>query len=401
MTVDGYLVNLLVDTGSPMSFLVYGDWYESIYGVGSCKHLVSGCYFCPPTDPCTRESLLSQGKDSLSYGENDTVWFVYRNVTLRVGGAREIRNIQIGLMIGSTPVEKGTQPTALLGLGLRPPEWSRMMRVPSLLEQLVAAEDVPKFAFSIRGSELSHGMHGDLELGEFPALTEEMTLFPLTGPPLVKGKVATISSAVWLSTFSEKVLRVRGPKDGEERLKVVIDTGSDSIYASAKILSQLREALIFEFGPDRVDGTGSGKPLSRERKKLAVYTEVRNSDTIYWVRRALLQRLPKFVIQVNAESTFEIHLSNHVQVCDGQWCRLQIFEDHPDGATLDTLTLGISVLLDYDLSVDFSHQVISLKKPENPVVREFASSKSWRKAREPKCKRSSGVARLIKSCIGR
>ncbi|KAF4738585.1 hypothetical protein FOZ62_016088, partial [Perkinsus olseni] len=42
-----------------------------LYGRGSCKYLISGCYFCPPTDPCDLDTLLAQKVDEQLYGGGD------------------------------------------------------------------------------------------------------------------------------------------------------------------------------------------------------------------------------------------------------------------------------------------------------------------------------------------
>ncbi|KAF4705272.1 hypothetical protein FOZ62_023364 [Perkinsus olseni] len=111
MNFDGHMIKLLVDTGSDFSYLVYGGWYESLYGPGSCKYLISGCYFCPPTDPCDLDTLLAQRVDEQLYGGGDVNKFVSRKVNVKVG-KRRIHNITIGLMVGSTRVLGNKQPLA-------------------------------------------------------------------------------------------------------------------------------------------------------------------------------------------------------------------------------------------------------------------------------------------------
>ncbi|KAF4685854.1 hypothetical protein FOZ62_011929, partial [Perkinsus olseni] len=101
MKFDGWPVRLFVDTGSARSYIVYGGWYESIYGRGSCRHLRTGCYFCPPTNPCNLTTLLSQDKHPVYFGSGRSVDIVIRNVTMKVG-ERKIRNLQMGLVVGCT-----------------------------------------------------------------------------------------------------------------------------------------------------------------------------------------------------------------------------------------------------------------------------------------------------------
>ncbi|KAF4745132.1 hypothetical protein FOZ63_013149, partial [Perkinsus olseni] len=113
MKFDGRMIELYVDTGSRQTYLVYGGWYESVYGHGSCEHLVSGCYFCPPDDPCELKSLLAQRIRTISYGDKDVVKFVNRRVTLEYG-EQKIRNLQVGLVVNAT-MKKNNQPHAVLG----------------------------------------------------------------------------------------------------------------------------------------------------------------------------------------------------------------------------------------------------------------------------------------------
>ncbi|KAF4725038.1 hypothetical protein FOZ62_022585, partial [Perkinsus olseni] len=94
MNFDGHAIKLAIDTGSPMTYLVYGGWYESLYGRGSCKDLISGCYFCPPTDPCDLDTLLRQDVYSVRFTDGYSMKFVYRKVTLKVGN-RKIKDLHV------------------------------------------------------------------------------------------------------------------------------------------------------------------------------------------------------------------------------------------------------------------------------------------------------------------
>ncbi|KAF4753710.1 hypothetical protein FOZ63_011520, partial [Perkinsus olseni] len=138
MSFDGQPINLFVDSASFMSYLRYGGWYESIYGPNSCKDLVSGCYFCPPTDPCDLASLRTRKIHSVKYAEGREDEFVLRRVSLWVG-KRKVENIEIGLMVGSTRIESGAQPLAMLGPAHLTPETDAEVDMPSFIGQLVNA----------------------------------------------------------------------------------------------------------------------------------------------------------------------------------------------------------------------------------------------------------------------
>ncbi|KAF4687553.1 hypothetical protein FOZ63_017806, partial [Perkinsus olseni] len=190
------LVNLLVDTGSSNAYLVYGDWYESIYGVGSCKYLVSGCYFCPPTDPCTRDSLLSRGFHTVGYGSGQVDVFVYREVTLELAG-RNISHFLMGLLINSTRVEEEIQPNAMLGLGLPPPKFDPGLGTTSFVEQLVEAEVLARYIISIHTTRLSEGITGQLVLGKETKRAEDTVSLRLVDLPSTSGAIAGFISAVY------------------------------------------------------------------------------------------------------------------------------------------------------------------------------------------------------------
>ncbi|KAF4724573.1 hypothetical protein FOZ62_021760, partial [Perkinsus olseni] len=100
-----------------------------------------------------------------------------------------------------------------------------------------------------------------------------------------------------------------------------------------------------EFGRDRVDGTG-GAP-STKSWRLAAYVD---ATGWIWFRKSVIERLPVVAVQVHAASSFEMHLSNHVQVCDGR----PFFVEH-------------------DVQIDLDSGVIGLVTPGSLVVKEIAS----------------------------
>ncbi|KAF4731765.1 hypothetical protein FOZ63_003682, partial [Perkinsus olseni] len=211
MNFDGHIINLAVDTASYKSYLVYGGWYESLYGPGSCKYLISVCYFCPLNDPCER-------RDSLPTHET----------------LMEERNDRCECMCSQGCID------------------------------------------------------------------------------------------------------------------VVVDTCADATVVPDKVFSMIWAAVEVEFGRDRVDG--SGKALSTKSRKLAAYVDAKGW---IWFRKSVIERLPVVAVQVHAASSFEVHLSNHVQVCDGG----PFFVDH-------------------DVHIDLDSGVIGLVTPGSLVVKEIASPES-------------------------
>ncbi|KAF4654042.1 hypothetical protein FOZ61_008501 [Perkinsus olseni] len=95
-------------------------------------------------------------------------------------------------------------------------------------------------------------------------------------------------------------------------IDVVIDTCADATVVPDKVFSMIRKTIEVEFGRDRVDGTG--KAPSTKSRKLAAYVDAKGW---IWFRRSVIERLPVVAVQVHAASSFEVRLSNRVQVCDG------------------------------------------------------------------------------------
>ncbi|KAF4742450.1 hypothetical protein FOZ63_027856, partial [Perkinsus olseni] len=157
MNFEGHAIKLAIDTGSHVTYLVYGGWYESLYGSGSCKYLISGCYFCPPTDPCDLDSLLRQDVYVVRYTDGSSMKYVYRKVTLKVGN-RKINDLHVGLMVNSSDVTTSVQPLALLGLSLQRAELQAGSPRPSHLQQLMERGAIPHFTIAIRVSKVYHGL---------------------------------------------------------------------------------------------------------------------------------------------------------------------------------------------------------------------------------------------------
>ncbi|KAF4692171.1 hypothetical protein FOZ60_013911 [Perkinsus olseni] len=288
--VDGHLVNLLIDTGSHITYLVYGGWYESLYGRGSCKYLISGCYFCSPTDPCDPDSLLAQRVEKLEYVDGDVVSYVNRNVTINFG-ERKISKFQIGLMVGCSRVDKDIQPYALLGLSFSlPREPHAQVKTPSFIKQLVDAGEIPQPTVSIHVFKFSVGMNGRLVLGQPLERTEGTTVVP---------------------------------ENAEGELSVAFDSGDDVTTLPRPVFSMVWEAIEAEFGPDRVDGSKMLRFNSKNDQRLTAFIDANGR---IWSRKRVVRYLPVIVIKVDDTFSFELPLTSHVRVCEGSWCRLMVID---------------------------------------------------------------------------
>ncbi|KAF4722863.1 hypothetical protein FOZ63_026101 [Perkinsus olseni] len=396
LTFDDQPLNLLVDSGSSQSYLVYGGWYESVYGRGSCKYLISGCYFCPPTDPCDLVTLLGRVQRRASYGDGHTIDYAMRNVTLKVA-ERETSNFQIGLMVGNSRVERGVQPYGLIGLSLPRSVWKEILNIEEslFLEQLVRAGLIHRTVFSVHASEVARGMSGQLVLGDFLTDVGNATLIPLAEANWTDAFVVVASSVRMRTVSSGEVME---SSSEQQAIDVAIDTGSCVTTVPKEVFRLILQAIETELGWER---TGWASGAVRVRQKLDAYI---GWDGYIWVRRSVIERLPVIVIQVGAESSFDVHLSKHVYVCREQWCKLFVSDRLLAGRVSGSFVLGRPFFVEYDVSVDFDGKVVGLATPGKPVLSDIISWEMWRKSRPPRCKRTfkrrSGIAGLWQRCLG-
>ncbi|KAF4672909.1 hypothetical protein FOL46_008151 [Perkinsus olseni] len=310
MNFDGHIINLAVDTASYKSYLVYGGWYESLYDPGSCKYLISGCYFCPPNDSCDLDSLLAQKVYKTRYGNGEVVRYVNRKVN-SITTERELTKLEIDLVVWSSRVKRGIQPFAMLGLSLPKPGANEETKAPSFLKQLVRTGAIPYLTIAVHVSKFSLGLNGRLVLGEPVVEVKDATLFPLTRPSWRNGTIVVSACAAKVRSPSSSE-RVAELTNLQGCIDVVIDTCADATVVPDKVFSMIRKTIEVEFGRDRVDGTG--KAPSTKSRKLAAYVDAKGW---IWFRRSVIERLPVVAVQVHAASSFEVRLSNRVQVCDG------------------------------------------------------------------------------------
>ncbi|KAF4757804.1 hypothetical protein FOZ63_025804, partial [Perkinsus olseni] len=371
MNFDGHKIKLHVDSGSEWSYLVYGGWYESLYGPGSCKDLISGCYFCPPTDPCDLDGLLNQSLVTVRYSDGDVVKFAHRDVTLKIG-KRKISNLRIGLMVGMTFADTTSdiQPYA--------------QRTGSR-----CAGALPRAA---------HEVYASYRLDLCVEALESATFFPLRDAPQVAGVTNAIYvSAVWVkdSYVDDQTMKLDG-----KSYTVVIDAGAGVTIVPEEVFSMIWEAIEVKFGADHVDRTG--KDRSPTDPSLAVYV---NDDGEICSRRDLVKDLPVIAIQAESTSAFEVRVSDHAQICDGHWCRIHIIDRLPVDGSRNQFLLGRPFFAQYDISFDYRRNLFGIRTSEKPVVKMAASMDAWNKDISPPCrrvvKRRYGITWLVRSCLGK
>ncbi|KAF4734583.1 hypothetical protein FOZ62_011015, partial [Perkinsus olseni] len=272
MNFDGYPLKLAVDSGSAESYL----------------HLVTGCYFCPSTDPCDLDSLRTQETHKLKFISGCSVDIVVRNVTLIVG-EKQFRNFRIGLMVGNNGLDRCAQPYALLGLSITPAN-TTTERLPSTLQQLVKAGGISETAFSMHVSKLYVGISGSLVLGREPQNTTSMISFPLVRPRWARQAFAIAASVVRVKSPSttDQVIDLTGR---QTKLEVVVDTGTARTKLPTDVFSMVLAAITAEFGFNHVRWSESTH--QQQEAELLAYSD---EGGHIWVRQNLVGQLPVVVV---------------------------------------------------------------------------------------------------------
>ncbi|KAF4685338.1 hypothetical protein FOZ60_006649 [Perkinsus olseni] len=355
MNFDGRNISLLADSGGYRSYLVYGGWYESIYGPDSCKDSRLGMLLLPSNRPI----------------------FVERRVSLKLSKGK-IRNLRVGLMIGSSRIEDGKQPFATLGLSIPSSKPITEAAIPPLLSQLVSAGAISETAFSVRVSEFGVGITGQLILGESAAKREDTKSFPLGSVPWSAALFAIPGSGVRVQSTPHGG-HVRELSMKRDSLPVAIDTGCDVTTVPKEVFSMIWATIASTFGHQHVASRPSTlHPTSFHH----LYARIDPKGWI-WLRRTMTEYLPRIIVQGAAGSTFEVDLSA--------------------GGSPDAFILGGPFLAQHDVYVNLDRKEIGISTPDRPVVKQFASHESWDQMRAPPCGRRAQSCSTVatRRCIKR
>ncbi|KAF4744531.1 hypothetical protein FOZ62_009017, partial [Perkinsus olseni] len=266
----------------------------------------------------------------------------------------------MGLLINSTRVEEEIQPNAMLGLGLPPPKFDPGLGTTSFVEQLVEAEALARYIISIHTTRLSEGITGQLVLGKETKRAEDTVSLRLVDLPSTSGAIAGFISAVYVtSTSADPAVTCH---------YVHFDTGCDSTFVPSEVFARILEAFEVEFGPDRVNWKKSSRPSSMNEQELAAFID---DEEDLWFRESVAERLPALVIQADSSSTFKLHLSNHAQVCESGWCRLQVIDASSVNLPPDLFILGRFFFLEYHLTVDLDREIVLLESYKKHLVKQI------------------------------
>ncbi|KAF4659542.1 hypothetical protein FOZ61_004671 [Perkinsus olseni] len=338
-------------------------------------------------------AALHQKIHPVHFGSGRSVDIVIRNVTMKVG-EREIRNLQMGLVVGCTRTQSGLQPYALLGLSIpsRSSAGEGGAVMPPFLKQLTSLRQIPQTAFSVHASKLSVSITGQLVLGEFPEETSAMTIFPLVGFSLAKAPFAiTVSEVQVRSPIIRERVWSLNPTEEQQPQEAVIDTGCSFTHVPDKFFTMVLDAIQAEVGPERV---GWRSVRTHPAHVLGLDAILNGEDRID-VRKAIANKLPVMTFKGDADTSFELHLSNHVQVCDVEWCPLSLQRSTKAFPTFNTFVLAQPFFIEHDLYVNFDRRVVGIAAPARPVVKEVATVELWQNHHSPFCTRATPVCSAL------
>ncbi|KAF4696364.1 hypothetical protein FOZ60_000815 [Perkinsus olseni] len=142
-------------------------------------------------------------------------------------------------------------------------------------------------------------------------------------------------------------------------------------------------AITAEFGFNHV--LWSESTHQQQEAELLAYSD---EGGHIWVRQNLVGQLPVVVDEVGAESSFEVNLSNHAQICENDWCALLLTNRIRFLGPSRIFVLGQSFFMDYNLHVNFDDNVIGLATPQEPVEKQVVSKQSWMEILNPRCKQT-------------
>ncbi|EER00479.1 hypothetical protein Pmar_PMAR018362 [Perkinsus marinus ATCC 50983] len=151
MTLDGHTVKLFLDSATPEWLVMSGEAYEKSNGVGACRELETGCYFCPPTYPC--DDVLERPRTTIKYADEDTVEYVSHTGTLSIGNMTDIE-VKFDLIISFQSPLRGAPPQGILGLALGNREH------PSMLDQLKMLRVIKEVSVAIEANCFLAVAHG-------------------------------------------------------------------------------------------------------------------------------------------------------------------------------------------------------------------------------------------------
>ncbi|KAF4694586.1 hypothetical protein FOZ63_003924, partial [Perkinsus olseni] len=207
-------------------------------------------------------------------------------------------------MVGSTRIESGAQPLAMLGPAHLAPETDAEVDTPSFIGQLVGTRRSPP----------------------------EDPKFDFLSP-----------NDSFLDQISQRYCCFSSPRTTRPP-RIDNDTGADATVVPKKVFAMIWEALEWELGDDR----------SANRSELSHSIQLDEVDAFVdingwiWFHTSVMDYLPVIAIDIDTESTLEMLLSQHVQVCKGEWCRLLVTDKLPFDKALDVFILGCPFFTEHD-----------------------------------------------------
>ncbi|KAF4742051.1 hypothetical protein FOZ63_014016 [Perkinsus olseni] len=343
LIVDGQPLNFRVDSGSARSFAIYGPSYEALMGRASCSRITSGCYFCPPDNPC--DDILSRKRWKTTFGDGDEFEYVQHNVTLIIAN-KTVHGFKLGLAINySTGRGKEVDVYGLVGLSFG------LSGVPeTFLEQLQKRQVISNLTYSIRADGQGPLISGNLTLDDNSAFG--VPPLPLSRHArLFKGLIIQVWSLTLLGSNGDPLTRQRNVDVQTEHISAValVDSGATALDVSdADFESMVKisvEALRRDCRKSHLLDTGQ---IIWEDPDTGIYT----------IKTLAVPYLPTLVYSVGEDpdrTEIRIQPEHYVSGCDTVSCQLDIALT-PHGY----ICLGHPLFRAYDVKFDLPNYQLYL-----------------------------------------
>ncbi|KAF4672830.1 hypothetical protein FOL47_011321 [Perkinsus chesapeaki] len=231
VSLDSEPLKMFMDTGLSGTFVVYKDWYEEVYGKGSCKTFEPGCYSCPEKcDPYDKE------RDVRTFSDGSEITSVLHQGTASIGKSQMTMTFR--LIIGFSPGDRipNGKPKNFLGLGF--PTGPSPETVP---RQLFRNGLIKQYAVTICSPGHVLSFKGTLIFGDWKGLCKvkpTLTTIPMTEPHKWAFFDSVLSSFGLISSTGHIFTRETPQRS------LVYDTGAYSVALPKAIFETVLNQIV-------------------------------------------------------------------------------------------------------------------------------------------------------------
>ncbi|KAF4677205.1 hypothetical protein FOL47_002768 [Perkinsus chesapeaki] len=240
ISFDGQPLDLRMDMGTRGTYVIYKDWYEKVYGKGSCPPRL--CYVCIST--CDPFKMKNQ---TIQFVDGSTITTVQHEGEIDVSGHK--LKTQFRLIIGFTSTVSSEEPTNFLGLAF--PDAYNPHTVPSdLFKNKIVQQYAVSVCISASGVET---FSGELLLGQW----EDQCAFQATTTMTVPMKLTGGDARYFTTNLNSLGLVSSKGRASTQQLSdaaVVYDTGADMLgFPQAQLeyfMKEIRQSVKNDSGRD-------------------------------------------------------------------------------------------------------------------------------------------------------